>query len=241
MARSHTKHLAYFAFMEALEGEGCPLCFLVLRALERYFDGLVYEKVNDPGIRDALRASQGFCAAHGEMLRAARSALGSAIIHRDLLNTLVRRLERESRPPPSPTDWLRALVHTNHAQQETVLGGADLCPACIYAHEMEQNYVDTLLDNWGDESLQGAFRHSAGLCQAHLRMVLGRATDPAVFEAIKAVQLEIWRGLLGELDEFIRKQDYRFSDEPIGDEGTSWSRAINLVSGVWQAAGSRRR
>jgi hypothetical protein len=237
VARSESKHLTYFALMERLEGEGCVMCALVLRALERYFDGLVYEKVNDPSIRETLRASHGFCAAHGEMLRQARSALGSAIIHRDILNSVARQLERETQPPKSPIHRLQAALYARHPQEELYLRAERPCPACAHARRAEKNYVDTLLANWDEEKLQAVFRRSSGLCVPHLRVVLGCATDPDMFEEIKAVQLEIWGELIGELDEFIRKQDYRFSDEPKDSERDSWSKAIDLTSGRWQVAG----
>jgi hypothetical protein len=238
---SHTKHLTYFALMDALEGEGCPLCALVLGTLRRYFDSLVYTQVNDPLIRTDLRSSLGYCAAHGELLRQARSGLGSAIMHRDLLNTAVRRLEQESHTQQSPADWLQGLLQAGRARHELPLAAAQPCPACVYACESEQKYVDTLLAHWVDEEVQSAFRSSAGLCLPHLRMTLGRASDPERFEAIKTAQLQVWGELIGELDEFIRKHDYRFSGEPMGAEGNSWSRAIDLVSGRWQVAGSRCR
>ena len=241
MPGSETKHLSYHALVEVLDDDGCPFCALVLSALERYFSTVIYEQVNDIGMRAALRASQGYCAAHGEMLRTARSALGSAIIHRDVLNTLTRALEGESLPTSTTPNWLRGLVDTGRRPQEPVLGGAEPCPACLRIYEREQNYIDTLLLNWDDELLQTRFRNSAGLCLSHLRLTLERTKDAAQFDAIKTAHLAIWRDLIGELDEFIRKQDYRFADETIGAEGTSWSRAIDLVSGIWQVAGSRRR
>lgn len=118
MARSQAKHLTYFALLEELEGDGCAHCALVLRALERYFDGLVYEKVNDRSIRETLRASHGFCPAHGEMLRQARSALGSAIIHRDVLNSVARQLEQEKRPPsPRSTGCRRRSTHGSSSKR----------------------------------------------------------------------------------------------------------------------------
>ena len=240
MARSESKHLTYFALMEELEGNGCALCALVLRSLERYFDGLVYEKVNDPSIRERLRASHAFCAAHGEMLRQARSALGSAIIHRDVLSSVAWQLERESRPAKSPIDWLQTAFDSRQVRKETPLLAGKPCPACLHARRTEQNYVNSLLANWQDEELQGAFRRSCGLCVPHLRTVLGHTAEPGTFEAIKTMQLEIWRGLIAELDEFIRKQDFRFSHEPKGSERDSWSRAIDLASGLWQVAGSQR-
>jgi hypothetical protein len=238
MAGSESKHLTYFALMEELEGTGCALCALVLRALERYFDGLVYAKVNDLGIRETLRASHAFCAAHGEMLRQARSALGSAIIHRDVLNSIARQLECASPPAKSPIDWLQAAFDSRQPQENAFLPAEERCPACLHARRAEHNYVNTLLANWNNDELRAAFRRSSGLCVPHLRMVLGGTNDKDTFETIQAIQLEIWQDLIGELDEFIRKQDFRFSQEPKGSERDSWSRAIDLVSGLWQVGGS---
>lgn len=239
MAHSQSRHLTYFTLIEELEGDGCALCALVLRSLERYFDGLVYNKVNDVGIRETLRASHAFCAAHGEMLRQARSALGSAIIHRDVLNSVARELEGQTRQPRSRLDRLQAALDTRQPQRSPYLVPEEPCPACLHARKSELNYVSTLLEHWYDEELQAAFRHSPGLCIPHLRVTLGHAVDPEKLEAIKTVQLEIWQGLIAELDEFIRKQDYRFSHEPKGSERDSWSRAIDLVSGLWQVAAGR--
>ena len=240
MKGSETKHLSYHALVEALDGDGCPFCVLITAALERYFRTVLYEQVNDIDLRASLRVSQGYCAAHGEMLRQARSALGSAIIHRDIVNTLVRTLEEERSPEDLPRSWLRGLVDPGRRTQDLKLGEAEPCPACLRAREREQHYADTLLLNWDDERLQHKFHGSAGLCLSHLRLTLARTRDPAQFEALGAAHLAKWRDLIGELDEFIRKNDYRFADEEIGAEGTSWSRAIDLVSGAWQVAGSYR-
>ncbi len=69
MTDSH--HTVYFEIQDALAEPGCALCQLALRSLRNYFDGLVYESVNDPGIRDAIRAAHGFCEVHGRMLQGA--------------------------------------------------------------------------------------------------------------------------------------------------------------------------
>jgi hypothetical protein len=241
MPEPQTGHMPYFALTDALNAEGCALCTLVLRSLERYFDGLVYEKINRSGIRDQVRSSQGFCAAHGEMLRQARSALGTAIIHRDVLRSLSRHLEKAQRSSGSPGNWLRGLVQSGEPKQLPVLDGATTCPGCVHASEAEKTYIDTLLANWPKEELQSAFRAAPGLCVPHLRSTLDLATEPAIFEAIRSIQLEKWRALVSELEEFIRKQDYRFSHEPLGSERDSAYRSIRQVSGLWQVEGSRTR
>jgi len=45
-------------------------------------------------------------------------------------------------------------------------------------------------------------------------------------------QRRIWERLLAQLSEFIRKNDYRFRDEPVGEEGDAWLRAIAALAGA---------
>jgi len=241
MISGGNKHSPYFSLLEALEEDGCVICNLVLRVLDQYFDSLVYERVNDIGVRGDLRQSQGFCAAHGEMLRAAGSVPGSAIIHRDLIQSLINGLNNESNLTGTQHNWLKELLNMEDQHHNPILPPANPCPACVLVYQNEQLNIDVLLENWDDDILRTAFKESSGLCLPHLRMVLGQAKDRKKFDQLKQVQLDILQSLLSELDEFIRKQDYRFSHEQVGDERDSWSRAINMVSGNWRVTGSRNR
>jgi len=42
----------------------------------------------------------------------------------------------------------------------------------------------------------------------------------------------LWERLAGQLGERIRKSDYRFRDEPWGQEGDAWRRAIPALVGA---------
>ena len=232
-----TRHTPYFEVRDALTTEGCALCSLVLRSLNRYISALLYESVNSPPMRQRLRESYGFCAIHSEMVRVARSASGAAIIQRDLLQTLVRRLGEDQGVPSS---WLEDLFRSPRATKTTLLTPDSTCAVCIIAEERERDYADVLLPHLDDAEMLAAFRQSSGLCLPHLRIALGRAL-PAQAERLKAEQLVIWQRLIGELDEFIRKLDYRFSHEPMGLEGDAWIRALALVAGAPQVMGSRVR
>lgn len=234
------KHISYFTLLEGLEDDGCVICNLVLRVLTQYMESLVYERVNDPEVRKNLRQSQGFCAAHGEMLRNARSVLGSAVIHRDLIHHLMGQLKKQSYPTGTPQNWFQELLEMED-HLSPVLSPEKPCPACALVYQNEQSNIDLLLEHWDDETLNSAFTKSSGLCLPHLRMALGRTKDRKRFNQLQQVQLGIWQKLLSQLDEFIRKQDYRFSHEPLGEERDSWSRAIDLVSSIWRVAGSRDR
>ena len=78
-----TKTATYFDLRDACQLPGCPVCRIEQRTVQRFLDALMYENVNDPGTRDRLRGSLGFCHEHAwqvanEMLG---NALGMAIIY----------------------------------------------------------------------------------------------------------------------------------------------------------------
>ncbi|HWQ12741.1 MAG TPA: DUF6062 family protein [Roseiflexaceae bacterium] len=223
-------HTLFFELREALAGPECALCALLRRSLRRYLDAVAYEGVGDRRVREVIRASRGFCAAHGRMLRASRDALGAAIVHRDVLGTLMRQLSEAQRTPPTIEARLRRAVR-RPARDTSPLPAEAPCPACIYLREQDEVYGSALAHHVGDGTLEGALRASAGLCLPHLRATLARAPDTHTFDRLREAQLEVWRRLADELDEFIRKQDYRFQAEPSGAESDSWARAIGLVSG----------
>lgn len=64
---------------------------------------------------------------------------------------------------------------------------------------------------------------SARLCRAHI------LTWPAAVPSREEVS--VWRGIVADLDEYIRKNDYRFRDEPRGEEQRSPWRAVAMVAG----------
>jgi len=72
----------------------------------------------------------------------------------------------------------------------------------------------------------------------HFEMALRHLGDRG---ALRQLQGETRRRLLYQLDELIRKQDYRFVGEPNEGEGDSWLRAVNAAAGIDAQALPRRR
>jgi hypothetical protein len=69
------------------------------------------------------------------------------------------------------------------------------------------------------------------VCLIHLDQTLVAARDAGRLRRLLQKHEAIVSRLIGELDEFQRKSDYRFRGEPIGDEADAWPRAIELVDG----------
>jgi hypothetical protein len=107
--------------------------------------------------------------------------------------------------------------------------GLRTCPVCVAVHKAAGTIGRELLDRIEDEHVQEAVARSGGVCLPHLRRLL--SVQYGNLPALVAIERAVAEALLGELDEFIRKHDYRFANEAKGDEGTSWYRAIRLLAG----------
>lgn len=228
-------HTPFFELQVALGEGGCAVCALTVRALERFFAGLVYERVNDVGLRAAIRRAYGLCAVHGGMLRSARSALGVAIIQRDVLRAATAALGADRAAGRGARGWRESLPFGRGPGSPLAPDGP--CVGCQLADETGAHWIGVLAQHYA--ALRPQFQRSAGLCLSHLQSAIASAgTDPG--HALRDDQLAIWARLEAELDEFIRKHDHQFADEPMGPEGDAWARATALLAGDERAAGSRR-
>jgi hypothetical protein len=205
VAKQPSRHITYHDLRDALAEPGCPLCRRVARAVDRYLRALLYESVNDPEVREGLRASQGFCRQHAWQVQRRASPLSIAILWRDLLS-------QELAPEPSANRRAR------------------LCPACAVAAEAERGHLAALAEHLEAGSLRDEFAASAGLCLPHLRAAL-RAAKAGAREFLLAAESEKIAALREQLSEIIRKHDYRFRGEPWGREKDAWIRATAKLAG----------
>jgi hypothetical protein len=207
---------------EALGQAGCAVCRLSLRSVGKLLQSIAYEQVNDLQLRQQLRGNAGFCNAHAhQWLHHARSVLGTALIYRDVLQTALRDLEA------APADGRRGL--------RGWLGrgrGGTGCPACRAQHEAEVRYLDALLALLAaDDHTRQALEASDGVCRRHALAAVrsGRRGAKYIVRRTRAVV----QTMLDELDEVIRKEDYRFRDEPRTDaERSVPRRAIAWAAGL---------
>jgi len=100
------------------------------------------------------------------------------------------------------------------------------CRACRAQREWELAYALQLGAYRAWETQQGW----RSLCLPHLLLLL--KTTPQAVGVLASSQISAWQRLRAELGEYLRKQDYRFRNEPRGPEETSPLRAIAAVAGA---------
>lgn len=229
----------YFELLEACQQPNCPICRLVDRATLHYLEMVFYEHVNDISLRAQLRDSLGLCRQHAwqAVQGSVADPLGVAIIYHDVFTNVLRRLPKNGPEAVNREGLLARLEPAARRLQDAVrkavqaLTPSQPCPACqqqAIADEMYLNGVRKYLD---DERLQQVLRASDGLCLPHLRGALERAPDEAGFSLLLAAHRQRWAALDAELEEIIRKADYRFSGERSGSEADAWRRAIAAAVG----------
>ncbi len=158
--RPLSRHSHFYDLLDALAQPGCALCSLAARTRWRYLDSLAYENVNDPGVREKLRASLGFCNRHAwYFVERVREVFGAAIIYRDVLHAVQRRAAAASSPDPfAPTVP---------------------CLACVAERQATDDALQTLGEALAAPDFLTAFLASDGLCSPHLLRTLARVPPSA--------------------------------------------------------------
>jgi hypothetical protein len=99
--------------------------------------------------------------------------------------------------------------------------------------KVEWRLITTLLELLRSQEMQTRLSHSTGLCLPHFAQArtLAAESDLALLCSLVQCQQSCLQGVLEEVKELVRKHDYRFEDEPRGNEMTSWRRAAELCTG----------
>ena len=222
MSQAKEKHLPYYIVLEALgQAAGCPLCSIEIEGTKRYLGGLLYESVNDPGVRRDLILSRGYCHRHAHVLAGARSGSGTAILYRDQVGLFLEFLKTVRRPGVRRLRSSATAGWSKRAQ----------CPACRLEDESRARHAAVLIDGLADDRMRAAFDSCPGLCVPHFLFVYDRIASPDLRGYLLETQQRKFRALQEELSEFIARHDYRRIKEGFGEVGDSWLRAIRLMVG----------
>jgi len=199
---------------DALERRLCPICYLGNEIEYRYFDMLLYERVNDPTTREELKQSHGFCLYHTyRLLEVGAYGVHAqvCIIYKDLVQAVAQE------------------VSSLDEGQPAALRLEGPCPVCQTVAQTHQTYVDLLAKRLSKEATRNRYGRSAGLCMRHFLAVFDRADRPTR-AFLRQNQLERLNALNAEVGEFIRKSVVK--DEPFGKERDAWIRVLRMYAGV---------
>lgn len=198
-------------YLEILQPDRCPLCFLVQNYIQGHMRSLLDECATDPITREDLFRSKGFCRRHAWSAVQQRQSLAMGIIYASLLAKGIEKL--------SPYRHWRAPK-------------AKPCLLCESEEKCEQTFQKQFALNWAhSEKLREAFQTRGILCLPHLEGVLNQKLDKPHRESLLEAGKKALEPLVKDLNEFLEKQDYHRSKEASGKEWDAWIRAVRVVNG----------
>ncbi len=225
MAGKCERHLPYFAITEALEDSSfCFLCKLELDSLNKYFDTLFYEQINDVGVRKQLAHSKGFCSRHSRFILRYGESLGTAILYNqqcELFNEFLKSCSLfAGRLPKMLTlsDWME---HKH-------------CPACAHQVKDRKLYSSVFLDALrnSDSEMIGAFEKSAAICVPHFLYLMKQLSgERKMFGYLIEMEQRKFNRLRAEVNEFIRKSDYKNFSQQIDGQQDICRNIIRVFAG----------
>ena len=217
------KHAIYKQLKDTLQEPGCPICHIGEAAGRKYLDILLFESVNDPGIRRQLESSLGFCYYHSrELLTFPGKRLGAGIIEQHMLKVALRQMQQSSAPT-------RRSFFSKRGENQKVEKAT--CPACDQAKAAEDRATTDMLQHFVDD-LDQPIAKAGGLCLNHVQQALSACEEKDTHAALIRLHEPLWQEEIALLDEFIRKHDHRFRHEGISQtEGNAVVRSIEIITG----------
>jgi len=209
-------------FLELIESNfsGCPVCQLNLETVRKSAFSILYESVNDPGIRTRLREG-GLCYKHARLLFQVLEEfpdlglLGISIILKDVLDygTKLNLFEQSPRS--------RKKRKRSHE-----------CYFCRLERGANERHVSTFARMMTDHSKRKIFERSKSvLCLPHTTEIADSLFGTPSFEEILRIQKEKLHKLSLFLESFIAKHDYRNTVPFTPEEASAWKETLEIISG----------
>ncbi len=244
-------HLDTIPVWDAMKLDGeCFLCALERKTELQEADRYLGASVMEPDTRIQVNR-QGFCRVHHRMLYGMSNRLGHALMleshtaetREKLRKTLDNMKKAAQQAASSPLGKLsRSGAQAGAALREAAAGLSDMAGGCILCASLRENmtrYLLTFFSLWQhDSEFRAAFRRSKGVCLPHLADLARMAPDQ-----LGSKELPDFIGLLAELTTgsmdriqediswFIKKFDYRYTNEPWKNSQDAVPRTVNKLRG----------
>jgi hypothetical protein len=212
--------------VEALDQPGCPLCRERLRSERWEIEMFVRDGRFSREARPLFLAGGGYCNRHAWLLHAQLSRHENGAPIADLYGMVLRHDRASLRA-------LRARLGSRTRRQRQEMR-RQACLACTNVEAADARHAYFFMQALQDDAVRRRYEHVDGLCVAHALSVLEEALESEQKDIAYFVIDETLRrmeGVAERLAEYDRRRDFRYADQPKGDEQHSWTDVVRLYVG----------
>lgn len=224
------------AFKEDCE---CPLCFLYEKLEKDSVDFVLSPSYMEVDVRGYTNEF-GFCRHHFRQLYAESNRLGVALMLESHMKKVKEDLRNRIKNAPKTKGSLFGKKTEGEGFSDYTGKLIDSCYICHRVDSTFQRYLDTFFYLWKkDSQFRDGFKNSKGLCINHFGMLYDqgrKSLNAKAFEefsdiAVK-IQEENFDRVIGDIEWFITKFDYRFEKEPWKNSKDAIPRSIRKMASI---------
>jgi hypothetical protein len=217
-----------------LENCECPICELEKNCDNNFIDALFTEMVMDVRLNPHLVEDYDFCHGHFEKLYKYPDKCGLAVLTNRILYSKRKNLKVSGQPIK------RSSLKSIFSKSKAADNSQKTCLLCKRLQSDMENYMGTLITLWlKDESFKSLYKNSRGLCANHFIEILGSSAEKIKnsedYENFKDTTIKLQENnlerLQNELEWFISKFDYRFTNEPWKTSKDALKRTVQKLIG----------
>jgi len=207
----------------------CPPCVYGEEGQKTYLKWFELEYYNS--VPTMLEVSQnGFCRQHGWQI----SSLGNKLstLNQLVANSKLTELKNiKAVLQSNKNGWLgskrSANVFINILKR---LRNVEKCPVCETIEQGEQIALTYLASFLKEKEGQEIYRESPALCWRHLIGLFYEVPEELTL-LLTDIHIEQLQQLDSDFEEYFRKTDYRFANEPKGEEQLAWLKSLRFYVG----------
>lgn len=226
-------HLYSADLKEALKKEGCAICRLCADDLPRYYFWLLEQDYYTSLTLDRLKRAGGFCPPHAWELAELKQPFVAGVMYQWLTKECGIKLQAlldEAQKNQTIKRIFSFKKERSLRRHKEYLKSSDKCPTCHHLAYIAESRLRMLIKLLKTEEMRSLLSSSSGLCWSHFQMAISLARRDTL-QFLAKDQLIRLESLCWSFGEYFRKVEYRFSNEPKGEEQKAWSRAIELFAG----------
>lgn len=216
----------------------CPVCAMRKKLETNAIEYTMGPSYMEDDVREAT-SRLGFCEKHLEMLYKNQNRLGLALILKSHMDKLIKDVEKRVDPKFS----LASMFKKKGEKPEVVTFLNELEEHCFVCEKIEgtyERYIATIFHLYQrEESFRTLFGASKGFCTPHYNKLyssafqyLGKEELDAFIKELNRLYLDNMKRVRDDLEWFINKFDYRYTNEPWKNAKDALPRSMQKTNSI---------